>query len=122
MDEEIASAVNRALFQKEAPADVRIMNVRWNAKGTSTTIIHQNAMAEMALLYRDIIIHAASSVEKGIIDVEGTQSWERLKIHTVPVVRYIGKVTKGLHKRREEIQAENEGEVIPAKVRWLSNP
>jgi hypothetical protein len=48
---------------------------------------HQNATAEMALLYRDIIIKAARSVGKGIIDVEGNESWERLKIHTVPLVR-----------------------------------
>jgi len=59
MDEEIASAVNRALSQRQAPAHVRIMNARRNAKGTTTTITHQNATAEMALLYLDIIIKAA---------------------------------------------------------------
>jgi hypothetical protein len=51
MDEEIASAVNRALFQQQAPAHVRIMNARRNARGTIPAITHQNAMAEMALLY-----------------------------------------------------------------------
>jgi len=56
MDEEIASAVNRALFQQQAPAHVRIMNARRNANGTITAITHQNPPAEMALLYRDIII------------------------------------------------------------------
>jgi len=76
MDEEIASAVNRALFEQQAPAHVRIMNVRRNPKGTITAITHQNATAEMALLYRDIMIKAARSVDKGIIDVEGNESWE----------------------------------------------
>jgi len=121
MDKEIASAVNREQFQQQAPAHVRIMNARTNAKGTISAITHQNATAEMALLYRDIIIKAARSVDKAIIDVEGNESWERLTIHTVPLVRYIGKGTKGL-QRREEIQAENEGVAIPAQVRWLSNP
>jgi hypothetical protein len=47
---------------------------------------------------------------------------EKLKIHTVPLVRYMGKGTEGLQKMTEEIQAENEGVTIPAQVRWLLNP
>jgi hypothetical protein len=54
--------------------------------------------------------------------MEGNESWERLKIHTFPLVRYMGKGIKGLQKMSEEIQAENEGVAIPAKVKWLSNP
>jgi len=123
MDEEIASAVNRALCQQLALAHGRIMNARRNAKGTIiTAITHQNATAEIALRYRDMIIMAARSVDKGIIDVQGNESWERLEIHTVPLVRYIGEGTEGLQKMREEIQADNEGVAIPAQVRWLSNP
>jgi len=122
MDEEIVSAVNRALFQQQPPAHVQIMNARRNARGTIPAITHQNATAEMALLSRVIIIKTARTFGKGIIDVEGNESWERLKIHTIPLVRYIGKGTKGHQKMREEIQAENEGVTIPARVRWLSNP
>jgi hypothetical protein len=51
MDEEIASAVSRALFQQQALAHVRIMNTRRNANGTITVSTHPNATAEMALLY-----------------------------------------------------------------------
>jgi len=87
MDKELTSAVNRALFQQQTPAHVRIMNARRNAKGTITAITHQNASAEMALLYRDISIKAARSVAKGIIDMEGNKSWDRLKIDTCPLVR-----------------------------------
>jgi len=121
MDEEIASAVNRARFQQQAPAHVRIMNSKRHAKGTITAITHHNAAPEMALLYRDIIIEAARSVDMGIIDVEGNKSWERLKIHNVPLVRYMGKGTEALQKMWEEIPADNEGVAIPAQVRWLLN-
>jgi DNA-binding PadR family transcriptional regulator len=76
----------------------------------------------MALLYRHIMIKAARLVDKGIIDVERNESWERRKIHTIPQVRYIGKGTEELQKMREEIEAENEGVAIPSQVRWLSNP
>jgi hypothetical protein len=43
-----------------------------------------------------MFITAARSVEKGVIDVEGYKMWERLKIHTVTQVRYMGKGTEGL--------------------------
>jgi hypothetical protein len=106
----------------QAQAHIQMMNARRNVKGIITAITHPNATAEMALLYRDIIIKAARSVDKGIIDVEGHQCWERLKIHTVPRLRYMGKRTERIDKMREEIQPENEGVAIPAQVRWLSNP
>jgi len=70
MDEEIALAVNRAMFLQQAWAHVRITNASRNPKGTITAITQPNATAEMALLYRDIIIEVARSVDKGMIDVE----------------------------------------------------
>ena len=122
MDQEIASAIKRALFHQLAAAHIWIMNARRNAKGTITAITHQNATAEMALRYCDLIITAARTVDKGVVDVEGNETWERLKIHAVPLVRYMGKGTEGLQKMREEFEAKNEGITIPTQVRWLANP
>jgi hypothetical protein len=87
-----------------------------------TAITHQNSTAVMALIYRDIIVNAARTVNKGVIDVEENESWERLKIHAVPFVRYMGKRTLGLSKMLDEIQAENEGVAVPVHVRWLASP
>jgi len=122
MDQEIASAINRALFHQQAPAHIRIMNARRNAKGAITAITHQNATAEMAMWYRDIIITAARTVDKGVVDIEENETWERLKIHAVPLVRYMGKGTEGLQKMRAEFEAENKGVAIPTQVQWLANP
>jgi hypothetical protein len=61
-------------------------------------------------------------VDKGIINMGGNGSWESLKIHTVPLGRYMGKGTKSLQNIWEKIQAENEGVEIAAKGRCLSNP
>jgi len=69
MVQEIASVINRALFHQQAPAHIRIMNARRNAKGAITGITHQNATAEMALQYRDIIITAARTVDTGVVDI-----------------------------------------------------
>ena len=54
--------------------------------------------------------------------MEENELCARLKFHTVPLVRSMGKGTNALQKLREEIQAENEEVTMPALVRWLSNP
>jgi len=121
MDQEIASAINRALFHQKAPAHIRIMNAKRNAKGVITAITHPNATAEIALQYCDIIITAARTVDKGVLDVEGNESWERPKINTVPLIWYMGKGMEGLQKIPEEFEVENEGIVICTQVRWMAN-
>jgi hypothetical protein len=120
MDKEIASAINRVLFHEKARAHIQIMNAKWNPNGAITAIIHKNAMAAMAQTFREVIINAAPTVDKGVIDVEENESLERLKFHAVPLVRYMGKGTEGLQKMQGEIHAENEGVVIPVQVRWLA--
>jgi len=122
MDQEIASAINRALFHHQAPAHIRIMNARRNAKGAITAITHHNATAEMALQDRDIIITGARTVDKGVLDVEENECWETLTIHAVPLVWYMGRSTEGLQRMREEFEVENEGVAIPTQGRWLANP
>jgi hypothetical protein len=122
MHQEIASVINRALFHQKAPAHIRIMNAKSNAKGAITAITHLNATAEMALQYRNIIITAVRAVDKGVVDVEENESWKRLKNHTVPLVWYIGNGKEGLQKMREEFEMETESIVIPTQVRWLANP
>jgi hypothetical protein len=122
MDQEIASAINRALFHQQVPAHIRIMNARRNAKGAIMAITDQNATAEMAMRYRDAIIMAARTVDRGVGDVEENEAWERLKIHAVPLVRYMGKGTEGLQQMRKEFEVQNEGIAILAQVQWLANP
>ena len=49
MDQEIASAINRALLHQLALAHIRIMNAGRYAKSAIMAIIHQNPTVEMAL-------------------------------------------------------------------------
>jgi len=113
MHQEIASVINRVLFHQKALAHISIMNAKRNAKGTITAIKHPNATVEMALQYHNIIITAARTVDNGVVDVEENESWEWLKIHSVPPIRYMGIGRAGLPKMREEFEAENECIVIP---------
>jgi hypothetical protein len=41
IDQEIASAINRAVVHQKAPAHIRIMNAKRNAKGAFTAISDQ---------------------------------------------------------------------------------
>jgi len=122
MDLEIVSAIIRAHFDQKALAHIRIMNARSNAKGAITVITHPNATAEMAMQYRDMITTAARSVDTGVVDVEQNETWEMLKYHAIPLVRYMGKGTEGLQKIREEFKVVNEGRAMPTQVRWQANP
>jgi hypothetical protein len=69
MDQEIALAINRALVHQKALAHNRIMNAKRNAKGAFTAITHENTTLAIALTYRKVIIKAARSVDKGVIEV-----------------------------------------------------
>jgi len=76
----------------------------------------------MAQQCHDIIFTAARTVDKGVVEVKENESWEMLKIHAVPLIRYMGNGTEGLEKMQQEFVVENEGIVIPTQVRWLVNP
>jgi len=96
MDQEITSAINRELFHQKALAHNRIINTKRNAKAAITAITHLNAKTEMASQYCDINITAAWKVEKGCVDIDENESWGGLKMHTVPLIWYIGKHTEGM--------------------------
>jgi hypothetical protein len=70
MDQEIGSAINRALIHQMAPAHIRIMNAKRNSRGAITAITHKNVKAAKALIYRDVIITDTRTVNKRVIDVE----------------------------------------------------
>jgi len=111
-DLDILSEVNEALFEAKVPHFVRIQGVTKNTRGCLSTITTPAATAEMLIRYREIEIKAARKVDAGIVDIETNELWERVKMHGVNFVRYLGKKTGGgLEKLRQELQAENEGVV-----------
>jgi hypothetical protein len=118
-DADILSAINCALFKVGVPYWICLRDVRRNERGTITGTTAEFCTADMLLQYRDNVIIAARTVDKGIVGIEANESWQKVKIHGVPLDRYVGKGTQGLEKFREEVQAENAGVVIPLAVRWL---
>jgi hypothetical protein len=76
----------------------------------------------MAGCYHGIIVTAVRTAETGGVDINEHETWKRLIIHAVPIMRYIGKGTEGLQKMRREFEEANEGITIPTLVRLLVNP
>ena len=122
-DLDISSEVNRVLFEAKVPYFVRIQGVTKNTRGCLSTITTPGATAEMLIRYREIVIKAARKVDTGIVDIETNELWERVKMHGVNFDRYLGKKTGGgLEKLRQELQAENEGVVLPLAINWIGGP
>lgn len=48
----------------------------------------------MAIRYCDIIITAATTEDKGVVDADENVIWQWLKINTVPLVQYMGNGTE----------------------------
>jgi len=122
-DLDILSEVNRALSEANVPHFVRIQGVTKNTRGCLSTITTPGAMAEMLIRYREIVINAARKVDSGIVDIETHELWERVKMHGVNCDRYLGQTTGGgLEKLRQELQAVNEGVVLPLAIDWIGGP
>jgi len=122
-DLDISSEVNRALFEAKVPHLGRIQGVTKNTRGCLSTITTPAATAEMLIRYREIVIKAARKVDAGIVDIETVELWEKVKMHGVNFDRYLGKKTGGgLEKLRQELQAENEGVVLPLAISWIGGP
>jgi len=122
-DLDISSEVNRALFEAKVRYFVRIQGVTKNTRGCLSTITTPTATAEMLIRYREIVIKAARKVDAGIVDIKTNELWERVKMHGVNFDRYLGKKTGGgLEKLRQELQAENEGVVLPLAINWIGGP
>jgi hypothetical protein len=76
----------------------------------------------MALRYCDNISIAVRMVGREVMAVEDNKTWERLKIHAVHLVCYMGKCEEGLQTMPEESEAGNDGIASPTNVQWLANP
>jgi hypothetical protein len=69
--------------------------------------------------YRNEILNAIREVDRGVTDVKELDKWVHLKVHGIPLNRFMGRGTQGVQKLQLEIQANREGvEVLPG-IRWL---
>jgi len=122
-NQEIASSINRALAAAKAPAHHRATKVYRNATRSIVVITMEHVSAdELIGEWHDLIVNAARGVDKGITEVEASDAWIKLRVHGLPLRRFMGRGTEGLRKMKEEIEAENPGCKLLPGVKWLGNP
>ena len=60
------------------------------------------------------------TADPSVTGLEARTTWWWIKMHGIPIARYVGRGSYGTDSLREELEAENGGVRIPSTVRWLS--
>lgn len=112
-------ALNEALQKAEVEAKVRFSRVRYAPSGSVSALLRENADATMLLPQRsNLLIRAAKAVDSAVVGVEILEQWQRLKVHGMPLERYLG--PGKLELLRREVESST-GIPLKAIPRWLIN-
>ena len=114
--EDIILAINRAVAKEHFPAFIRVVDAGYTSTGAITILLEKGTLGSMLLPdYKDLLVTAARQADPAVISVELPEQWYRVKIHGVPIKRYI---TCGLALAREEIELSTEYQ-LKRNPTWL---
>ena len=109
--------LNEALQQANIPPYIRFSKVGYSQSGAISGLLTEKSNAEELLAeYSTTLIRAAKSVDEGVIGVEILERWHRLKVHGMPLVRYLGEGKMELLCREIESSTGIKLKTLP---RWL---
>lgn len=109
--------INKAL--QKAGEGTRFCRVRYLPSGAVSALLTENSHAGTIIpCLSNVLIRAAKSVDQAIIGVEVLEHWQRLKIHGMPLERYLREGSMDLLKREVE---SSTGIQPKARPRWLIN-
>ena len=109
--------LNEALQRANVPAYVRFIKVGYSQSGAISGLLTEKSNAEELLgEYSTTLIRAAKSVDEGVVGVEKLERWHRLKVHGMPLMRYLGEGKMELLCR--EIESST-GIKLKTMPRWL---
>ena len=110
-------ALNEALQKAGVEAKVRFSRIRYAPSGSISALLTEKADATMLIPSRsNLLIRAAKSVDDAVVGVEVLEQWQRLKVHGMPLDRYLGFGKMELLKREVE---SSTGVSLKATPRWL---
>jgi len=117
--EEIILALNRVLARKGLPVFVRIIDAGYTATGAISALLEKGALGTMVIpYYRDALLAAICQADPAVVSVELSEQWHRVKVHGVPLRRYL---TLGLGLAREEIELSTNYR-LKRDPKWLRDP
>ena len=110
-------ALNEALQKIGEEPHVRFCRVKYAQSGAISALLTEKADAGVLIPRRaNLLIRAAKSVDTAVIGIEVLENWQRLKVHGMPLERYLGEGKMELLKREVESATGIELKTLP---RWL---
>jgi hypothetical protein len=117
--EEVILALNRVLARKGLPVFVRAVDAGYTETGAISVLLEKGALGTMVVpYYRDAIMAAICQIDPAVVSVELPEQWYRVKVHGVPLRRYL---TLGLGLAREEIELSTNHRLKRDPI-WLRDP
>lgn len=114
--EDVILAINRAVAKEHFPAFIRVVDAGYTNTGAITVLLEKGTLGSMLLPnHKDLLVTAARQADPAVISVELPEQWYRVKVHGVPVRRYL---TCGLTLAREEIELGTEYQ-LKRNPTWL---
>lgn len=114
--EDIILAINRAVAKEHFPAFIRVVDAGYTNTGAVTILLEKGTLGSMLLPdYKDLLVTAARQADPAVISAELPEQWYRVKVHGVPIRRYL---TCGLALAREEIELGTEHQ-LKRNPTWL---
>jgi hypothetical protein len=118
---DIVLGLNRALSNGGMPNFVRAVNAGYAASGHLTVLLQEGAPSSVLVpAYNDTLITAVRKCDPAVISVEISEQWQRVKVHGVPIQRYMNS-ENGLSLAREEIELQGVFRLKRDPV-WLVSP
>ena len=116
--EDVILAINRAVAKERFPAFIRVVDAGYTNTGAITVLLEKGNLGSMLLPdFKDLLITAARQADPAVISVELPEQWYRVKVHGVPIKRYL---TCGLALAREEIELGTEYQ-LKRNPTWLQS-
>ena len=84
-------ALNKALQQAGEETSLRFIRVRYAPSGAISALLSEKADAGQLLPRRsNLLIRAVKTVDPAVIGIKIPEHWQRLKVHGMPLARYLG--------------------------------
>lgn len=116
-EEDIMLALNEALQKAGEPISIRFSRVSYSQSGAISALLTEKGDAtELLKICTNILIRAAKTIDRVVIGVEALEHWQRLKVHGMPLGRYLGEGKMELLKREVESSTGIKLKTVP---RWL---
>ena len=112
-------ALNEALQKAGEETYIRFSRVQYAPSGAVSALLTEKGDAGQLIPQRsNLLIRAVKSVDPAVVGVEVLEHWQRLKVHGMPLERYLGEGKMELLKREVESAT---GIQLKAPPRWLIN-